>query len=335
MQQTYLGRSGLVVSELCLGTMTFGGTSDLEAPRRIVDAFREAGGNFFDTADVYQGGRSEEILGELVAPYRDEVVLATKAYAAAGPGPNDRSASRRHLLKAVEASLRRLGTNYIDVYQIHAFDPTTPLEETLATLEDLVRSGKVLYVGVSNFVGWQIERAARIQERRGFDRLVSLQPQYSLIERQIEFETLPAARTNALGVLAWSPLAAGFLSGKYDRGDSGTEKGRFGQYIDNLSERSWRTLDLVRELATHYGTEPAAIALAWLRAQPDVVPIIGATRPEQLDASLASVEVELTGEERARLDEVSAPEVGYPWDFGTVSGRPPRDLAAPPHLLGP
>ena len=232
MEQTYLGRSGLVASELCLGTMTFGGQVDLDTARKIVEQFRDAGGTFFDTADVYTEGRSEETLGELVASYRDEVVIATKAYGGVGPGPNDRSASRRHLVQAVEASLRRLGTDYIDLYQIHAFDRTTPLDETLETLEDLTRAGKILYAGVSNFVGWQIERACRLQEARGFSPFVSLRPQYSLVERQIEFETLPAAGANNLGILAWSPLAAGFLTGKYRRDGSSDDPGRFAQFVD-------------------------------------------------------------------------------------------------------
>ena len=262
MQQTYLGRSGLVVSELCLGTMMFGGKAGLDESRAITEAFREAGGTFFDTADVYNAGKSEEVLGQVVASYREEVVIATKAYGAMGEGPNDRSASRRHLVKAVDDSLRRLGTDYIDLYQIHAFDPTTPLDETLATLDDLVRAGKVLYVGVSNFTGWQVERACRVQEARGWDPMVSLQPQYSLVERQIEFETLPAARANGLAVLAWSPLAAGFLTGKYERGEPAEGKGRFGQFIDNMSDRGWATLEVVREAADAHGVAPATVALA-------------------------------------------------------------------------
>ena len=329
MQHRPLGPTGLYVSELCLGTMTFGGAADKDESYEIVDAFREAGGTFFDTADVYTGGASERILGEIVGGYRDEVVIATKAYGGTGAGPNDRSASRRHLVKAIEDSLRRLATDYVDLYQVHAFDPTTPLEETLATLEDLVRQGKVLHVGVSNFAGWQIERACRIQERRGFDGLVSLQPQYSLVERQIEFETLPAARANGLGVLAWSPLAAGFLTGKYERGDVAEGKGRFAQFIDAMSERGWATLEVVRELAEAHGVAPASIALAWLRRDEDVVPIIGATRVDQLDASLAATDVALSADELERLTAASEPDRGYPWDFGTVGGRPPRTLRHP------
>lgn len=335
MQQTYLGRSGLVVSELCLGTMTFGGAADRDAARAILDRFREAGGTFLDTADVYTGGRSEEITGELVADARDDVVIATKAYGATGEGPNDRSASRRHLVQAAEASLRRLGTDYIDLYQIHAFDPTTPLDETFGALDDLVRAGKVLYVGVSNFAGWQLERACRLQELRGWDRMVSLQPQYNLVERQIELETLPAAYANGLGVLAWSPLAAGFLTGKYERGGQAEGKGRFAQFIDNMGERQWATLDVVRDIAAGRRVDPATIAIAWLRRRPGVIPIIGATRPDQLDASLAAAEIDLDDDEGARLDEASAPDRGYPWDFGTIGGRPARDLAAPgPEYLG-
>ena len=330
MRETYLGRSGLVVSELCLGTMTFGGPCGLEDSRAIVDRFRSEGGTFLDTADVYNEGRSEEVLGEIVKGYRDEVVIATKAFGGTGPGANDRSASRRHLVRAVDDSLRRLGTDYIDVYQIHVFDETTPLDESLRTLDDLVRAGKVLYVGVSNYVGWQVERACRIQEASGFDPLVCLQPQYSLVERQVELETLPAARANQLGILAWSPLAAGFLTGKYTRGEDAGGKGRFAAWIDNMGERGWATLDVVRDVARAHEVPPAAVALAWLRAHHDVVPIVGATRIDHLDATLPSVDVVLSGEERERLDEVSSPERGYPWDFGGLQGRrPPRLLRIP------
>ena len=329
MEQTYLGRSGLVVSELCLGAMTFGGKADLDESRAIVEAFREAGGTFIDTADVYNAGKSEEILGEIVESYRDEVVIATKGYGPMGEGPNDRSASRRHLVKAVDDSLRRLGTDYVDLYQIHLFDPTTPLDETFATLNDLVRAGKVLYVGVSNYTGWQIERACRLQGARGWDPMVALQPQYSLVERQIEFETLPAARANGLGILAWSPLAAGFLTGKYQRGEPAEGKGRFGQFIDNISDQGWATLEVVREIARAHGVEPATIALAWLRAFDDVIPIVGASRRDQLDASLAAPGVALSEDELGRLTEVSEPARGYPWDFGAGRGRPARQLRSP------
>jgi aryl-alcohol dehydrogenase-like predicted oxidoreductase len=312
MEQTYLGGSGLVVSELCLGTMTFGGAADVDGARAIVERFREAGGTFFDTADVYQQGRSEEILGEILGADRDDVVVATKAYATVGEGPNDRSASRRHLVKAVEDSLDRLGTDYLDLYQIHAFDPTTPLAETLSTLEDLVRAGKVLYVGISNFVGWQIERACGIQRAEGYDGFVALQPQYSLVERQIELETLPAARANGLGVLAWSPLAAGFLTGKYRREEDAEGKGRFAQFVGNIDDQGWATLDVLREVAERHGVEPATVAIAWLRAKDSVIPIIGATRPEQLEASLAAADLDLPAEDLAALDEVSDPARGYP-----------------------
>lgn len=329
MQQTYLGRSGLVVSELCLGTMTFGGAADEDEAAAIVGGFRDAGGTFFDTADVYAGGRSEEILGGLVAADRDEVVLATKAYGSTGPGPNDRSSSRRHLMSAVDASLRRLGTDWIDLYQLHSWDGTTPLDETLSTLEDLLRSGKVRYVGVSNFVGWQIERACRLQEIRGYERFVSLQPQYSLVERQIEFETLPAAHANGLGILAWSPLAAGFLTGKYARDETAEGKGRFALFVDNIDDRGWDTLDAIREVADARGTEPATVAVGWVLAQPFTIPIIGATQADQLDASLAAAQLPLGEDELGRLTRVSEPPRGYPWDLPRAGGRPERELRTP------
>ena len=332
MEQTYLGRSGLVVSELCMGAMTFGGAADEDAAREIVERFRGAGGTFFDTADVYQGGKSEEILGRILASDRDGVVIATKAFGPAGPGPNDTGNGRAHLVRAVEASLRRLCTDRIDLYQLHAWDRTTPLEESLSALEDLVRAGKVLHAGVSNWVGWHVERACRVQERHGWSPLVSLQPQYSLVERQVEFETLPAARANGLGVLAWSPLAAGFLTGKYRRDESKDDvegRGRFAQWFDNIDERGWATLDAVRQIADAHGCEPATVALAWLLDKPGVIPIIGATRPEQLEATLAAPGLGLSEEERARLDEVSAPPMGYPWDADWVRNRPPRRLEQP------
>lgn len=324
MQQTYLGPTGLVVSELCLGAMTFGGDADLDTSRAIVERYRAAGGFFFDTADVYAGGKSEEILGQLVADERDRVVIATKAYAPTGDGPNDRSNSRRHLRQAVEASLRRLGTDYLDLYQLHRWDPTTPVEETLSTLEDLVREGTVLHAGVSNHVGWQIERACRTADLHGWERIVSLQPQYNLVERAIELETLPAARANGLGVLAWSPLAAGFLSGKYHRDESAEGKGRFAQFVDNIDETAWATLDTVRAVADEVGVAPAAIAIAWLRQQRDVIPIVGATRPDQLDAALTATDITLSDDQLSRLTDVSEPRRGYPFDFPVIGGRPHR-----------
>jgi aryl-alcohol dehydrogenase-like predicted oxidoreductase len=326
MKQTYLGRTGLVVSELCLGCMTFGETADMNATRAIVERFRAAGGTFFDTADVYAEGRSEEILGGLLRADRDQVVIATKAFGRVGEGPNDVSSSRRHLVRAVEASLRRLRTDWIDLYQLHRWDETTPLDETLATLEDLVRAGKVLYVGVSNWVGWQIERAVRLQEAAGYDRFVSLQPQYSLIERKIELETLPAVYADGLGVLAWSPLAAGFLTGKYARGERGEGKGRFAQWIDHLTDRDWDVLDTVREIAKDHDVEPATVAIAWVLSKPSMIPIVGATRPEQLEATLAAAELTLDADAVTRLDEVGAPVDGYPWDVNRwpLVGRPSR-----------
>ena len=329
MEQTYLGRSGLVVSELCLGTMTFGGKTDLDGARAIAERFREAGGTFFDTADVYNQGESEQLLGEVIGGDRDEVVIATKGYGPMGSGPNAMSANRRHLVQAVDASLRRLGTDYIDLYQIHVFDATTPLDETLETLEDLTRAGKILYSGISNFVGWQLERACRMQEARGFSPFVSLQPQYSLVERQIELETLPAAAANDLAILAWSPLAAGFLTGKYRRDGSSDDPGRFAQFVDNIDDQGWAVLDAVVEVAAAHDAAPASVAIAWLLDQRFTVPIVGASRVDQLDASLAAAELELTAEERARLTEVSEPPRGYPWDFPSRSGRPPRVLRSP------
>ncbi|MBW3602648.1 MAG: aldo/keto reductase [Actinobacteria bacterium] len=327
MRQVYLGRSGLVVSELCLGTMSFGGRADRDAARAMVDRFMAAGGTFFDTADVYNHGASEELLGTILGKDRDAAVVATKATMPMGDGPNDRSSSRRHLVRALHDSLDRLGTDRVDLYQLHTWDATTPLDETLSTLEDFVRAGKVLHVGVSNFVGWQLERAVRLQEAAGYDRLVSLQPQYSLVERNIELETLPATRENGMGVLAWSPLAAGFLTGKYTRGGDPSGKGRFARFVDDMPDAGWATLDELRAVADEHGTRPATAALAWLRSKPGVVPIVGATRPDHLDVTLAAADLDLSTEAVDRLDEVSEPRLGYPWDFGSIPGRPPRHPA--------
>ncbi|MGH3148438.1 MAG: aldo/keto reductase, partial [Rubrobacter sp.] len=226
MEYRRLGDTRLMVSELCLGCMTFGREADEEDSRGLVGRFLEAGGNFIDTADVYSEGVSEKITGRAIEGVRDEVVLATKVRFPMGSGPNDVGLSRKHVVQGCEDSLRRLGTDYIDLYQVHCWDEATPLEETLSALTDLVRGGKVRYIGVSNFTGWQIMRSLEISERYGFERFVCLQPQYSLVERNIEREVLPVCVEEGLGVIPWSPLGGGFLSGKYRRDEEPPEGSR-------------------------------------------------------------------------------------------------------------
>jgi aryl-alcohol dehydrogenase-like predicted oxidoreductase len=323
MEHRRLGRTGLMVSELCLGTMTFGRELDEEGSREILARFLEAGGNFADTADVYESGVSEEIVGRAVKDVsRDELVLATKVRFPMGEGPNDVGLSRKHILSGCEASLRRLGTDYIDLYQVHMWDAATPLEETLSALTDLVRAGKVRYIGASNFTGWQLVKAVCVSEREGFEKFVSLQPQYSLVERNVEREVLPACREEGVGVIPWGPLGGGFLSGKYRRGEEPPEDSRIAEVPDEFEEswtkrnveRNWRTLEVVGEISEETGRSYAQIALNWLLRQEGVTaPIIGARRLEQLEDNLGAAGWKLSEEQVARLSEASAIEDVYPY----------------------
>jgi aryl-alcohol dehydrogenase-like predicted oxidoreductase len=322
MEYRRLGRSGLMVSELCLGCMTFGRELDEEGSREIVARFLEAGGNFIDTADVYAMGSSEEIVGRAIREVRDDVVLATKVRFAMGDGPNDAGLSRKHVISGCEASLRRLGTDYVDLYQVHAWDALTPLQETLSALTDLVRAGKVRYIGVSNFTGWQLMKALGLSELNGFERFVCLQPQYSLVERNIEREILPVCREEGLGVIPWSPLGGGFISGKYRRGDGPPQGSRIAGAVGSMeehwdrrsTERNWRTLDVVGEISSETGKSYAQISLNWLLQQELVTaPIIGARRMEQLEDNLGSSGWRLSEEQVQRLSEASAIEELYPY----------------------
>ncbi len=322
MEYVTLGRSGLVVSRLCLGTMTFGREADEAASRAMVDRFLEVGGTFVDTANVYGHGISEEITGRAIADRRDEIVLATKARFAIGQGRNDAGLSRRHVIAACDASLRRLGTDWIDLYQLHMWDELTPIEETLSALTDLVRQGKARYVGVSNFAGWHLMRAEMAAALHGYERFVSLQPQYSLIERRLEHEIGPAAQALVLGLIPWGPLAQGLLTGKYDR--SGPPAGtRIAEAEANWveawerrnEERNWRIVDAAREVADEAGRPMSQVALNWLLAQPGVAaPIVGARRVEQLEQNLGAVDWRLPPEQIARLDAVSTPLPVHPYD---------------------
>jgi aryl-alcohol dehydrogenase-like predicted oxidoreductase len=328
MQQRLLGRSGLAVSHLALGTMTFGRETDEQGSHAQLDAFVEAGGTLIDTADVYGGGDSEEIIGRWLSATssdnRDRVVLATKGRFPMGEGPNDVGLSRRHLTRALDDSLRRLGVECVDLYQCHAFDPLTPFEETLRFFDDAVRAGKVQYFGLSNFTGWQLQRVVDLSEHLGLPRPVSLQPQYNLLVREIEWEIVPAAQANGLGLLPWSPLGGGWLTGKYTREERPSGATRLGENPDrgveaydrrSTVERTWDVVDAVREVADQRGATMAQVALAWLAQQPAVTSVIlGARTLEQLKDNLGAAELVLGQEELDRLSAASDPGAAdYPY----------------------
>ena len=335
MRYTTLGNSGTVVSTYALGTMTFGAEADEATSHAVLDAFVAAGGNLIDTADVYSAGVSEEIIGRWLAAHPSEgaqVVVATKGRFPMGTGPNDLGTSRRHLTRALDASLRRLGVDQIDLYQLHAWDPVTPLEETLRFLDDAVRGGKIASYGFSNFLGWQLTKAVHLARAHGFAPPVTLQPQYSLLVREIESEVVPAALDARIGLLPWSPLAGGWLTGKYRRDTDPTGATRLGENPQrgmeaweprNRADRTWRILDAVEEIATAKGVNQAQVSLAWLEAQPAVTSVIlGARTTAQLTDNLGAASVTLTGAELARLDEVSAPAVAdYPYGQAAVDQR--------------
>jgi len=313
MQYQRLGRSGLVVSRVCMGTMTFGREADEEMSFRLMDAYWEAGGNVLDTADAYSTGVSEQIVGRWIKDrgVRDRVVLATKVYGTMGPGPNDGGLSRIHIQQAVEASLRRLQTDVIDLYQIHRWDFGSEPEETLRALDDLVRQGKVRYVGCSNLKGWHLQRFLDLADLRGWSRFVSIQPIYNAINRSIEAEVLEVCEAEGLGVIAYNPLAGGMLTGKYLGADGlpqGARLEAFKQYHDRYYTA--QALDLVArfvEAARDRGVTPAQLAVAWVLAEPRVTaPILGARNLEQLNDTLGGLEIQLTPEERAEIPAVVA-----------------------------
>ncbi len=324
MEYRRLGETGLMVSELCLGCMTFGREADEEASKGLVARFLEAGGNFVDTADVYSKGVSEEITGRALKGVRDDVVLATKVYFPMGEGPNDTGLSRKHVTQGCEDSLRRLGTDYLDLYQVHCWDSATSIEETLSALTDLVRSGKVRYIGVSNFTAWQIMKSVCASEMGGFERFVCLQPQYSLVERNIEREVLPVCLEEGLGVIPWSPLGGGFLSGKYRRGEEPPRGSRISEAVESMeeywdrraTERNWAVLDVVDRISEETGKSYAQISLNWLLRQEGVTaPIIGARTIEQLEDNLGASGWELDEQQVDELSEAGALEDVYPYRF--------------------
>jgi aryl-alcohol dehydrogenase-like predicted oxidoreductase len=315
--------------------MTFGAEADEETSHAILDGYVAAGGNFIDTADVYGSGVSEEIIGRWLAAHRtqgEQVVIATKGRFSKGGGPNDLGTSRRHLGRALDASLRRLGVEQIDLYQMHAWDAVTPLEETLRFLDDAVRSGKIAYYGFSNFLGWQLTKAVHVARAYGFTPPVTLQPQYSLLVREIESEIVPACVDANIGLLPWSPLAGGWLTGKYQRDADPTGATRLGEDPErgmeaweprNKQERTWRILHVVQEIAKAKDANQAQVSLAWLAAQPAVTSVIlGARNINQLADNLGAASVELTPDEFGRLDEVSAPVVSdYPYGEAAANQR--------------
>ncbi|HWK43495.1 MAG TPA: aldo/keto reductase [Stellaceae bacterium] len=329
MQYRQLGTTGIFVSRLCLGAMTFGGPENaisnaigrlsLADTDRIVAAALDDGINFIDTADVYGAGASESLLGDVLKGRRNDVVLATKASGRVGPGPNDVGQSRLHIMQALEASLGRLKTDHIDLYQIHNFDRLTPLEETLGALDDAVRQGKVRYIGCSNLAAWQVMKALGISERRLLARFVSVQAYYSLAGRDVERELVPAIADQGLGLLCWSPLAGGLLSGKFDRSGA-TEKGsrRDARGVENQfppvdEAQAFDIIDVLKEIAGRHGASAAQVALAWLLAQPAVTSvIIGVKRVDQLADNLAAIDLELTEDDLASLDTVSRTAPTYP-----------------------
>jgi aryl-alcohol dehydrogenase-like predicted oxidoreductase len=348
MEYRRLGRSGLYVSAMTLGTMTFGGrgdfgmvgSTDVATATRQVDACLDAGVNLFDTADIYSDGESEEILGQAISGRRDRLLLATKARMAVGDGPNETGLSRQHLIRQCEASLRRLGTDYIDLYQTHEWDGITPLEETLEALDTLVRSGKVRYVGSSNLSGWQLMKALGVSDRLGLQRYVSQQIYYSLEARDAEYELVPLAVDQECAILVWSPLAGGLLSGKYRRDEDAAE----GRHLTDWDEppvrnpeKLYDTIDVLVEIADGRGVSAAQVALAWLLGRPGVASVVvGARTEEQLQDNLAAANLRLSEEERTRLNQVSAPPLLYPYwhQAKTASDRlSPADLTLlAPHL---
>jgi aryl-alcohol dehydrogenase-like predicted oxidoreductase len=352
MEYRQLGHSGLRISALTLGTMTFGGrggfsavgATGVDGARRQVDICLDAGVNLIDTADVYSGGLAEEITGEVIKGRRDTLLLSTKVRMTMGDGPNDAGLSRQHIIAGCEASLRRLGTDHIDIYHVHEWDGQTRLEETLSALNSLVSAGKVRYLAASNYTGWQLMKALAVADSHGFERFAAQQVYYSLEARDAEYELVPLAVDQGLGILVWSPLAGGLLSGKYRREgspESGTRQvsGTWHEPPVRTREKLYDTVEVLVDIAGAHGASPAQVALAWLLGRPAVTSvIIGARTDEQLIDNLGGASLLLSADERAALDKVSAPELIYPhWhQLYTAADRlGPADLALlAQHLQG-
>jgi aryl-alcohol dehydrogenase-like predicted oxidoreductase len=346
MRYNPLGRTGLFVSELCLGTMTFGGSEGMwrqigalqqQDAEKLIGQAIDAGINFIDTADVYSEGLSEQITGQalknLKVP-RDSVVVATKVFGGMGEGPNARGLSRSHILDGVKASLKRLQLDHIDLYQVHGFDPATPIDETLHALDQLVRHGHVRYVGVSNWAAWQIVKALGISERLGLARFDSLQAYYSVAGRDLERELIPMLKSEGVGLMVWSPLAGGFLSGKYGRdaqgqADEGSRRMAF-DFPPVNKDKAWDCIDVMRPMAEAKGVSVARVALAWLLHQPQVTSVIlGARRPEQLADNLGATQVALSPDELRQINDASGLAAEYPgWMFELQGEYRRKQMAA-------
>ena len=333
MQYRKLGNSGAVVSAYCLGTMTFGDEADEPTSFRLMDQYVEAGGNFLDTANVYSAGVSEEIVGRwLKGKQLRDLVITTKGRFPMGSGPNHHGLSRKNLREALDASLTRLGVEHIDLYQMHAFDALTPLDETLRFLDDAISSGKIGYYGFSNFLGWQLTKAVWMAKAHGYQPPVTLQPQYNLLVRDIEHEVVPAALDAAVGLLPWSPLGGGWLSGKYKRDQMPTGATRLGENPKrgmeaferrNSNAATWEVIGVVQDVAEARGATMAQVSLAWVAAQPGVTSVIlGARTTEQLEDNLGAASLTLTEEELEQLSAVSKPAIAdYPYGEGGINQR--------------
>lgn len=331
MEQRFLGATGLKVSELCLGTMTFGSETDEHTANQMLNAFVDAGGTFIDTANGYGGGASEEILGRwLKSRSRDDLVIATKVFHRTGPGPNDAGGGRKHIIAAVEASLRRLGTDYIDLYQTHVYDEMTPLSETLSTLDNLVTSGKVRFLGASSYSGWQLQKAIDLSRAHGWEPYVCLQPLYNLLDRDTEWELVPLCLAEGLGLIPWSPLRMGLLSGRYRRDALGpydeTRVHRMDLLAKYGTEQTWHVLDVMGEIAAETGKTFAQIALRWLLQRPAVTaPIIGARTMAHFEDNIGAVGWTLSADQMDRLTDASDRPLPHPYDvIAWASHKPPQ-----------
>ncbi len=343
MRKRLLGRTGVLVSEFALGTMTFGQEADEPAANALLDHYVQSGGNLIDTADVYPPvgprGTSEEIIGRWLGrrrAIRNSIILATKCRGRMDESGNSEGLSRRWIIQACESSLRRLGTDHIDLYQAHQWDPATPIDETLAAFEMLVRSGKVRYIGVSNFTGWQLERTVMMARHLGISAPVSLQPQYNMLAREIEWELVPVCIEEGLGILPWGPLGQGWLSGKYARETAPAGATRLGEdpnrgieaYDRRNIERTWRIVDALHAVASELGVPPARVALRWLADRPGVTaPLLGARAVEQLRDNLLAADISLDDGQRVRLDAVSEPNTpDYPYRLLAENAAARRSL---------
>ncbi len=326
MDYRRMGKTGLEVSQLCLGAMTFGRECDEALSVQMLNRFIEVGGNFIDTADVYSRGVSEEILGRwLKNRNRQDVVIATKVRWGTSEGPNNKGLSRKHILNAVENSLRRLNTDYIDLYQVHRWHAETPLEETLSTLDRLVQAGKVRYIGVSNFTGWQLQKAIDISQHMGWEPFTCLQPLYNLLDRETEWELVPICLNEGLGIIPWSPLRGGWLTGKFRRGMTAppeetrikiAEEMGWGESWSNYNtEHTWTVIDALLSVADETGKSPAQVALNWLLGRPGITaPIIGARNMKQLEDNLGAAGWSLSAEQMEQLNTASKTQLPYPYN---------------------